>query len=170
MGPYTIGFMWVHPKWRDGIPVEEGWITRKGANDFSRLVDYQAEYAPGARRYDMGERAQHQLLPMAIEGMQQLLEWGIDDLYETLTTKTEDIARRAGALGFTAKAVGERAGHYLGLYSDHSLPADLVARMAAHDVHLSVRGPCIRLTPHLYNTEEDVERMLNALAIEARAD
>jgi len=168
MGPYSIGFLWVHPKWRGGVPVEEGWIGRKGAEDFSRLVDYQTEYAPGARRFDMGERAQHQLMPMASEGMQQLLDWGVENIYETLTAKTEDIAARAGELGFTAKPVGARAGHYLGLYSDHPLPSDLVQRMAARDVHLSVRGPCIRLTPHIYNTEEDLEHMLKALAVDAR--
>lgn len=165
-GPYSIGFLWVHPKWREGVPVEEGWATRKGAEDFSRLVDYQHEYAPGARRFDMGERSQHQLLPMAIEGMEQLLEWGIENIYETLTARTLAIADRAQAMGYTSKPVGERAGHYLGLTADRALPKDLVARMAAHDVHLSVRGSSIRLTPHLYNTDEDVNRMFEALGKE----
>ena len=37
------------------------------------------------------------------------------------------------------------------------------ARLAAHGVHVSLRGGCIRVSPHLYNTPEDVARLFAAL-------
>lgn len=166
MGPYSIGFMWVHPKWRTGTPVEEGWIGRKGSEDFSRLVDYQDDYAPGAQRFDMGERAQFQLLPMASAGMQQLLDWGIENVAETLGARSEAIAARAGKFGFRSLPIGDRAGHYLGLIHDDGLPGDLVQRLIKHNVFVSVRGPSVRVTPHLYVTDEDIDRLMDALAKE----
>jgi len=166
MGPYSIGFMWVHPKWRNGTPVEEAWIGRKGAVDFSRLVDYRDEYDEGARRFDMGERAQFQLLPMASAGMQQLLDWGVENIYETLSARSEDVAARARDFGFRSLAVGDRAGHYLGLIHEDGLPEGLVKRLINHNVFVSVRGPSVRITPHLYVTNEDNDRLMDALAKE----
>jgi selenocysteine lyase/cysteine desulfurase len=40
-----------------------------------------------------------------------------------------------------------------------------VARtLAGQNVHVSVRGDNLRVSPHLYNTPEDVDRLLSALA------
>ncbi len=166
MGPYGLGFLWVHPKWRDGRPVEENWGSRKGAEDFARLVDYQDDYAPGAKRFDMGERSQFQIMPVAIAGMEQLLEWGISSIQETLTARTLQIAARAKQLGFHSLDVGERAGHYLGLTRDGGLPKNLVQRLADQNVYVSVRGPSVRITPHLYNDDVDVDRFVDALTKE----
>jgi hypothetical protein len=44
-----------------GTPLEDNWIARQGSEDFSRLVDYQDSYAPGAIRYDVGERTETRL-------------------------------------------------------------------------------------------------------------
>ncbi len=166
MGPYAIGFMWVHPKWRNGTPLEESWIGRKGAEDFARLVDYQDEYDKGSRRFDMGERAQLQLMPMAIAAMEQLLDWGIDSIAETLAAKTETIAARVRDLGFRALPVGTRAGHYLGLSHDTDLPEGLVQSLTQHNVYVSVRGSSVRVTPHVYTSADDIERLIVALAQE----
>jgi selenocysteine lyase/cysteine desulfurase len=43
-------------------------------------------------------------------------------------------------------------------------PRDLPARLAAERIFVSVRGHAIRVSPHLYNTEEDIERLFAALA------
>ena len=63
LGPYATGFLWVAPEHRGGRPLEEGWMGRRGAEDFARLVDYQPGYRPGGRRFDMGEAPNFALLP-----------------------------------------------------------------------------------------------------------
>jgi selenocysteine lyase/cysteine desulfurase len=40
----------------------------------------------------------------------------------------------------------------------------LPERLAAAKVHVSVRGDAMRVTPHLYNNEADVERLFKVLA------
>ena len=139
---------------------------REGAEDFARLVDYQDAYEPGARRFDMGERSQFQLLPMAAAGMEQLLEWGIENIAETLAARTVIIADAAREFGFRALPVGERAGHYLGLMRPEGLPEGLVQKLTARDIYISVRGSSVRVTPHLYTSDEDIEHFITALADE----
>jgi selenocysteine lyase/cysteine desulfurase len=56
-----------------------------------------------------------------------------------------------------------RAGHYLGLRFSGGIPADLPARLAASNVHVSVRGAAMRVTPHVWNTDEDVEKLFGVL-------
>nr|MBA3326531.1 aminotransferase class V-fold PLP-dependent enzyme [Paracoccaceae bacterium] len=70
LGPYSTGFLWVAPQHRAGRPLEEHWLGRAGAEDFTRLVDYSAAYAPGARRFDMGEAPNFALLPAACAALE----------------------------------------------------------------------------------------------------
>ena len=57
---------------RDGAPIEQNWIARAGSEDFARLVDYRDDYQPGARRFDVGQRTQFELVPMAIAALEQV--------------------------------------------------------------------------------------------------
>ena len=162
LGPYSLGFAWIGPTWRDGRPIEEGWIGRTGSENFARLVDYQDAYQPGARRFDVGERSNFALMPVAIAAMEQLLEWGVDNIAETLGARTSAIVRRAESLGLRAAPASLRAPHYLGLIAEQPLPDDLPKRLAERDVFVSVRGPAVRVTPHVYTTDDDVDRLFDA--------
>ena len=56
-----------------------------------------------------------------------------------------------------------RAGHYLGLRFAGGVPPGLLDALAREKVFLSVRGSSLRITPHLYNTDADVDRLFAAL-------
>ncbi len=166
LGPYGLGFLYVAPEHREGQPLEAGWIGRAGSENFAGLVDYRADYAPGARRYDMGERAQFHLLPIAIAGMKQLLAWGVDDIAATLTARTTAIADRATALGLVPLPNEHRAGHYLGLGFPEGIPTGLLDRLAARNVYVSIRGTQMRVTPHLHTTDRDIDALFESLQAE----
>ena len=87
MEPYSIGFLYVAPQWRDGKPLEHNWIARRGAENFAALVDYQDAFQPGARHYDVGERSNFALLPMLNEALAMLLEWQVPAIAATLATR-----------------------------------------------------------------------------------
>jgi selenocysteine lyase/cysteine desulfurase len=158
-----MGFLYAAPHRRDGTPLEQGWMNRAGAEDFARLVDYRDDYRPGARRYDMGEAPNFGLLPMTAAALEQLLTWGVADIQATLAARTASIAARAATLGLTSTPVPLRAGHFLGLGFPAGLPAGLPDRLAAENVHVSVRGASLRVTPHLWNDDEDIDRLFAAL-------
>lgn len=163
LGPYSLGFLYVAPHRREGRPLEFNWITREGSEDFAGLVNYREGYQPGARRYDMGERANFELMPIAITSLRQILEWRVERIAATLREMTAYIESEARKLGLDVAPSERRAGHLIGLRSNAPLPPDLAARLAAAGVYVSLRGTAIRVSPHLYNTTEDVDRLFQVL-------
>lgn len=161
MGPYSLGFLYVAPRHQQGRPLEEAWIVRRNAHDFRSLCDYDERFAAGARRFDMGERANFALLPVAGAAIGQLLEWGVADIAETLGAMTGRIEARLLEREVTGQE--GRAPHFLSVRFPGGLPEGIEARLAAADVHVSVRGERMRITPHLYNDEADAERLFAAL-------
>ena len=162
LGPYSVGVLYVAPKWQGGIPLEENWIQRATARDFSSVL-YTENYDVGARRFDMGERSNFALLPAAVRAMKQLLEWGVAQISETTGALNRQLANAAADLGFSAPAEPLRAPHYLALRRKEAIPKELPEVLAREKVFVSVRGSSIRVTPHVYNTAEDCERLIACL-------
>jgi selenocysteine lyase/cysteine desulfurase len=164
LGPYSIGYLYVGEAYREGTPIEHNWISREGSEDFARLVEYTDAYGPGARRYDVGERSNFVLLPMAIEALRQILAWGVENIAVTLRELTDCIEGEAEGLGLGVVPAPMRAGHMMGLALGPEAPGDLAVRLAEENVFVSMRGRNLRVSPHLYNTERDVERLFRSLA------
>ncbi len=161
-GPYSVGLLYVAPKWHGGIPLEENWIQRANARDFSNLL-YTESYDAGARRFDMGERSNFALLPAAVRAMKQLLEWEVAQISETVGALSRHLANAAADKGFSAPAEPLRAPHYLALRRKEPIPRELPEMLAREKVFVSVRGSSIRVAPHVYNTAEDCERLIACL-------
>lgn len=162
LGPYAMGFLYVAPHHQAGEALEQNWIVRDRAEDFARLVDYADDHAPGARRFDMGERSNFQLVPAAIASLEAMLDWGADDLAATLGAYNRRLADRLHPLGLT-ETTPERAAHYLSLSLPAGAPSDLVAQLAARKIFVSQRGDRIRITPHVYNDEADFQSFATSL-------
>jgi selenocysteine lyase/cysteine desulfurase len=164
LGPYSLGYLYAAPKYHDrGVPIEQSWMTRLGAEDFTSLVDYVDELRPGARRFDMGEFSQFTLLPMSVAGLQQVLDWGVPRIAAGVGALTSRIAAEAVALGCSVPPDAGRVGHIVGVKLPNGLPPGLTERLAETRVYVSVRGDSIRVAPHLYNDERDVERFIDVL-------
>lgn len=164
LGPYTYGYLYVAPRWQTGMPIEQNWIARKESENFAGLVDYKSDYQPGARRFDVGERSNFALAPAAHAALDYLLGLGTQRIYATLKHRNDAIAERARAeLGLDTVRADRRAGHYLGLRFGGAVPADLPAKLATEKIFVSVRGKAMRVTPHVYNTEDDIERLFRVL-------
>jgi selenocysteine lyase/cysteine desulfurase len=153
----------VAPRHRSGIPLEQGWIVRKEAQNFAGLVDYTDVYEMGARRFDMGERSNFVGVAMGIAAMTQINAWGIGAIAEALSSHTAAIAEGAAALGFQSADAGDRAGHMIGLRHPDGLPADIDDRLARDRIFVSIRGDSIRISPHLHTSKDDIDRLLRAL-------
>ncbi|MDQ3913179.1 MAG: aminotransferase class V-fold PLP-dependent enzyme [Actinomycetota bacterium] len=164
LGPYSLGFLYVGENYRSGTPIEYNWISREGSEDFARLIEYTDAYGPGARRYDVGERSNFVLLPMAIAALHQILSWGVENISRTVRNLTNLIEAEAKNLGIEAVPAPMRVEHMIGFGLGPGAPEDLAVRLAEDNVFVSVRGKSIRVSPHLYNTERDVERLFYSLA------
>jgi selenocysteine lyase/cysteine desulfurase len=162
-GPFSVSYMFVAEMHRSGRPVEENWINRAGAEDFTSLTDYGDEYRPGARRFDVGQRSNFMLTPMAIAALRQILDWGVESIGATLAMTTSRIEREARERGIDALPADQRGPHMLGL----SLPADrrqaIARRLAEARVFVGIRGSAMRVSPHLHATEGDIDKLFGSL-------
>jgi len=163
LGPYTTGILYVAPKWQGGRSLEENWITRANAHDFASLILYTKDFDEGARRFDMGERSNFALLPAATRAMKQLLEWGVTEISETSGALNRRLASEAAEIGFTSPPENLRAPHYLCLRRKAGIPAGLPEILARQKVFVSVRGSSVRVTPHVYNSAQDADRLIACL-------
>jgi selenocysteine lyase/cysteine desulfurase len=164
LGPYSVGFLYVAPRWHGGQPLEHNWFARAGADDVATLIAYPEPFRDGARRYDMGESSNFALLPAAMAALDQILDWGVPEIAATAGALVDEIVARGAAIGLDAVPRSRRAPHYVGLRRGGSMPADLPDRLARHGVYVSVRGGrTLRVTPHVYNDRRDVERLFEVL-------
>jgi len=163
LGPYSLGYMYVKPDYHDGVPLEHNWINRKQSEDFAGLVNYRDDFQSGARRFDVGERSNFALMPMALTALKQICDWKVPEIAATLSAVTAEIAQRATALGLNVAPPHLRVGHLLGIRFPEGVPTDLLERLSHNQIYVSVRGNSIRIAPHLHNTEHDIEKLFNTL-------
>jgi selenocysteine lyase/cysteine desulfurase len=142
------------------VPIEQTGSGRRAMN--SERAPYMGDtaYVAGARRYDMGERDHYISLEMASIGMEMVAAWGSDAIIERLRMLTDRLAdglRNSGVLVSDPKV---RAPHILSLRFPGGMPDDMVARLAAENVFVSPRLGLMRISPHVYNDEADVDRFV----------
>lgn len=164
LGPYCIGAAYYGPRFDGGIPLEENWITRRNSEQFSRLVQYEAAYQPGAIRYDVGERSNFILVPMLIAGLEHLHEWGPDAIQTYCANLICDLTKDAQKLGFTLEDEAHRSAHLFGVHlPPHAEMERLQAILSEGNISVSLRGESIRISPHVYNDAADIDAMREAL-------
>jgi selenocysteine lyase/cysteine desulfurase len=163
LAPYGAALMWVAPHMRDGRPLELSWITRRDSDRFAGLVDYESELRPGARRYDVGQTSNFAMIPAVVAALEQTLEWGVERVGEYAAALADLVAAGASRLGLGVAPPALRAPHLLGVQLGEADPERVAASMADAGVFVSVRGTAVRVSPHVYNDESDVERLISAL-------
>ena len=127
------------------------------------------DYVGDARRFDMGERDHFISLEMASIGMEMLAEWGASDVAQRLQMLTERIAAGLPGTGVRLPDARFRAPHILSLGFAQGMPAGLVESLASDGIYVAPRLGRLRISPHVYNDEEDADRIVAALAQRLRA-
>jgi selenocysteine lyase/cysteine desulfurase len=162
---YGLGFAYFGDCMADGAPLEESWLMRRGSEDFSRLVDYQDSYAPGMRRYDTSTRINLSLVGMLSAALELFRQWQpprVRGYCLEVSKKLVECARRAG---YEAPEDGEHAAHIFGIRPPAGTDLQALRRaLQLRHVHVSVRGDAIRVSPHVYNDELDIERFADVLS------
>lgn len=161
--PYGVAFLYVDDRYFDGVPIEEAWMDRDGAEDFSRLAEFTDLYQPGARRFDMSAKSSFSNIAGALAALRLLEEWGIDTISGTLAVTNDRIAGILARHGFETTAADGRAPHFQGARLPATDPRMLAARVVDKGVYASVRGDHLRVAPHLYTGNEDLARFDDAL-------
>ena len=164
LGPFGLAYMWIAPEHRSGRPLEHNWINRAGSQDFARLTDYQDEFQPGARRFDVGQRTSFTLVPMAIAALGQILEWQIPRIAATLRAVSDRIESWTRDHDLEPLPAADRGPHMLEVGIPASAMPRVPERLTEDGVFVGVRGSTgLRISPHLYTTDDDLDRLFDAL-------
>jgi selenocysteine lyase/cysteine desulfurase len=178
--PYRLSLCYSAPKYhKKGRPIEHhGWGDLGGESGRAKAMwglpgseDDDGRLVMGldetARRFDMGERSDFSSLAAACDAVSQLGEWqkhggcGGGATAALLSPMVNAIAEEGKARGWAVPA--DLSSHMVGLQAPGGFSADLPAALAARNVHVSVRGPCLRVSPHVYNSLDDVAKLFDAL-------
>lgn len=164
MGPYSIGMAYYSQFFNDGNPLEESWMNRSNATNFSELTQYVKTYSPGAGRYNVGEFSNFTLLPMLNEAIDQILNWDPANIQAYCKELSEPLVEFLKANGFWLEEEDYRAKHLFGILLPDGIDQQrLLQKLQERKIFVSVRGKAIRISFHLYNTERDIQAFIKTL-------
>ena len=164
MGPYSIGLAYYGPAFDGGKAVEQNWINRLNSEDFSGLVNYQHNYQPGALRYEVGEHSNFNHVPMLKTAIEQIAEWGIPSIQNYCKNISNNAITLLTKNGFYIEDEDSRSSHLFGIRLPEHLKMETVKNaLNEANIFVSYRGDCIRVSPHVYNTESDMNKLASTL-------
>jgi selenocysteine lyase/cysteine desulfurase len=160
LGPYGRAFMYVAKRRQNGIPLEQTAAARRAVSAEDTVYFRDISYTDGARRYDMGERDHFVSMEMAAIGMEMMAGWGNAPIVARLAMLTDRLADGLVNTGVRVIERKLRAPHVLSLQFPNGMAPDLPQKLAAENVYAAPRLGRLRISPHVYNDEEDVERFV----------
>ncbi|HEV2851354.1 MAG TPA: aminotransferase class V-fold PLP-dependent enzyme [Thermoanaerobaculia bacterium] len=162
-GSYESAFLYVRPDRLPGLhPAASGWIASADPLSFAPPTGW----ADGVRRFAGGTPA---VLPALFSrpGLGLLREIGVDAIRRQSLARTDRIIERADEAGIPVATprAHERRG---GIVALRFPGADRVARdLVASGFVCSYRGG-LRIAPHFYNTDEEVDLFMDELVSRVR--
>ncbi len=165
LGPYGRAFVYVAKRHQNGVPLEQPSYGRRSVKAEQEVYFLDTRYVESARRYDMGERDQFVSMEMAAVGIETVTGFGRAAVEQRLLGITSAIGEAVQSLGskVTLANARFRAPHLICLAFPGGMPEGLVQRLAEEKVYAAPRLGRLRLSPHVYNDEEDVARLIGAL-------
>jgi selenocysteine lyase/cysteine desulfurase len=165
LGPYSVGFGYFSEYFNQGIPLEDTWMNKSNANDFTRLTSYVEEYKPGAARYNVGEFSNFILTPMLKAALEQIIDWKVNLIQDYCSNLIQPLVQLLKEKNFWIEDENYRTSHLFGFLLPHTLSrAHLLEKLQERKVFVSIRGDAIRVSAHLYNTERDIAALGEILA------
>ena len=165
LGPWGSGFVYVREELaRELDPAVVGWLAMKSSEDFTRMVDYDFKFYDDARRFQINtlpaqdfaglNASLEMFLALGAESVERHIEgivseavkWALANGDKVRLVTPADPAKRAGVLAIAPRD-----------------PVGASKALSEARVFHSLREGAIRLSPHCFNTREEMRRALEVL-------
>lgn len=161
MGPLGLAVVVVPPATRERITQSHlGWLSVDESWDF---FDYRTDLLDDARRYEygtfnaMGVYAYHGALSL----FEEVGHDEIDRRVRTLSTRVFERAHELGCALLTPADPARRAGI---VTFAHDEAERIAAALHERRIDVSARAGHVRIAPHFYNTDDEVDAAMAAIA------
>ena len=162
LGPEGAGIAYVSRACLDRLrPIGVGWNSVVHANDYSRI---ELKLKPSAARYEGGTHNMAGFLALGA-CLRLLLSLGVENLAAAILDFTDRAAVRLKELGAVVHSPwqpAERSG-IVSFELPGRDPMALRKHCLTRQVVLNCRAGRLRISPHAYNDEHDIERLIDAL-------
>ena len=169
MGLEGLGFLYVKEELQDDVlrPMQFG--DRQYDNiqyhNFpgspAGPADVTWELRPGAARYEIGTTP-HVVIASQLQSLQYILDIGVDRIQAHATPMVERVLREMPALGYptiTPPGMGTPLAAFQAPHPDETL-----AKLKRANVDVKVKWHQTRVSPAVYNNDDDIDALLNALS------
>ena len=156
LGPYQLGFAACSERLLEGRPFEHHWSNRAGTGDV-RETGYFLGFQDGAKRYDVGQVANHFTVPMLTEGVRQVRAWRPERVETYCASLLNSLLDEIRSEELQIVSNDQRVAHIAGVrISDEARFERTMGALAARNVKVSRRGGVLRISPNVYNDAADI--------------
>jgi selenocysteine lyase/cysteine desulfurase len=162
LGPWGTGFAYVRRELLASLrPPVIDWMAYEGTDDFTRLTDYSETLRDNARRYEL-ITLPYQDFDALNRSLELVLEHGVGRIAEHVHTLQEPLIRWARDRGVSITSpLDQRRSAILCLAPDDARSRYDALRQA--NVIASFREGGIRFAPHLFNSMDEMERVVEVM-------
>ena len=161
LGGPGLAYVYVRQEWLHALhPTITGWFAARAQFDFDI---HGFEFKEDARRFELGTPA----LPTVHSalGAQDIIdEIGVVPIRERNSDLTEHLLVRLDDAGLTFRGASDASARSALVMIPHDDPAGAVRRLADHGIIVDSRPGYVRVSPHFYNTHDELDRFVDVLA------
>lgn len=160
MWPLGTAFMYISPRIFDLIhPMAAGWLSVEDSWDFFK---YELKFLPTAERFEPGNYNAAGVVG-AGASLEMFLEIGSRAIEQRVLGVTGYLIERLQENGYRIYTPLEPESRSGIVTFHHSNAPGLFEQLKSRRVHVSLRNGFIRVSPHFYNNEDDIDCLMELL-------
>ena len=168
LGPYGTGFFWIANEWVERLPLGAVYfMALEGAREFHAMPSENLQPMPGARRWDSPETANFTNLAAFESSLDLVLSIGLDAVARHVDGLVGELVERLPRNRCVLASPEERSrrGPYVCVSAlKREETTALYHKVSAAQIHVSLRDNALRISPYLYNTPEEISRLIEVLS------
>jgi selenocysteine lyase/cysteine desulfurase len=162
MGPVGLGVFYCHPGLMEQLDLV--YVGTDTVVDSHKYLDYRFEPKPDASRFEFSTPNVNDWVYL-LAAIRLLREIGLEEVRKRILSLNNYLRDGLKSKGLHVRG-SERQEEQSGILSFWREDMDAkeeVKRLAAQDIFVAARDGAIRVSPHIFNNEEDLNRLLSSI-------